>query len=199
MIFCAFFCSGRFYLYIYARRGRGSWRLEAGRATWRDCRQRGGVPRLDRARGAAFRRSGWSSSTGRPARRGVPPRGASLRGEPSNLNGCGRVQSLGRVQMCRAADVCKCAGLRTCASVQGFGRVQMCRASGVCKCAEMCKPVRLNIRRCVTTCVTNVWTCANVQGLGRVQMCGAQADVRSSPQMWEFRHIVATSTAKVYE
>jgi hypothetical protein len=112
--FCDFFCSGHFYLYIYARRGRGSWRLEVAQL------------------GGAF--LGWIV-------RGVQRSGAGgwvLGGDPRRLleagggahrSGAGRLTSTW-ADVCRAsdvrraADVCRCAGPRTCASVQGLGRVQ---------------------------------------------------------------------------
>lgn len=166
------------FLLIYIRATRAGL-LEAGGAP------PGGIA----TSGAAFlgwivrgvQRSGVAAGAPRPV---AQLGGAFLLG--AHRSGAGRLTST-------------CAGPRTCADVQSRRRVQVCRASDVCRCAEMCRPVRLNIRRRVTACVTNVWTCANMQGLGRVQMCGTRAEVRSSPQMREFRHIVATSTTKVYE
>ena len=75
-----------------------------------------------------------------------------------HVQGCGNVQSFGRVQMCKGSDVQDFGRVQMCkgSDVQGWGRVQMCRVSGMCKRGLMCKCVELQM------CV-NVQTCEHLQ------------------------------------
>jgi hypothetical protein len=180
------FSLGAFYLYIYARRVRRSlWLDRAGRlellggaflvaGSCEGCSVQ--AWRLELLGGAFLVAGSCEGCSVQAWRlelldRSPSSAGAFLLG--AHRSGASRLTSTGAV-VCRTSDVCKCAEPRTCADLTTF--VKTCAG----KCAEMCKPVRLNIRR-------------------RVQMCGARADVRSTPQMWGFRHIVAPSTTKVYE
>lgn len=95
------------------------------------------------------------------AARGCSVQAWRLGGDPRRLDSFGAHRSGASRLTSTGADVCKCAEPRTCAG----------------KCAEMCKPVRLNIRRRVATCVTNVQMCRAsdvCRCAERERMCGVR-------------------------
>ncbi len=149
--FCVFFFGRGFYLYIYAsERGRlvsflGCWVLGAGCSSANRRRIVAGVPRGGRSSSSRGAGRGQLEALGAqdvaswrpPGRRTWPaggPRGGSTRVEcyklaqRANVQGwaCANVQSLGRVQVCRCADICRgCVQMckPTCANVQRFADI----------------------------------------------------------------------------
>lgn len=84
---------------------------------------------------------------------------------------CANVQSLGRVQMCRASDVCKCADVQTFAGdvcKYAGRRVQMCRDSRTFANLNVCKSTyKLSARgltRGVLTKFVKPWQFVTVYG-----------------------------------
>lgn len=198
-----FFLFGPIHLYIYARRvraparcrryqfegvgivGRSSSAQDAGRGA-----VAGGVPVLGRA----------SSAVPASPRGGSPHHFEGVQ-ELDPLNMCRasppqRVQGRGRVQVCRASDVCKCAESRTCASVQSFGRVQTSTYADVCRFADICQDIC--IQMCKSSHLQQNLQAFAVFAIGHLFASATFCPI-FPPHIRQFRHNLPTSTVKVYK